>query len=380
MPDPRHPFLWLACLLAVTVPSGAVLAEQPAPVASPKLVVLFIIDGLAIDAPRRFGMKHWQALAEQGVVYKAMHLPLPAHPQNDPSYPWSCSLPNPMLMAGTPFVGQEGIRESMIQHRLADLTTAFVVNAYSYRDVAGGFDHYISRPHKPDALSVDEALDVLDEHQPRFMRLHLQRPGIEGQKVSRDRYADEPWAKNIWAEDSPYRLACVEADRQLQRFVDELRQRKLWDQTVLLICGDHGQADEGWHEPYADGSTTTPLLVVGHGVAGGRSFASCDLFDVAPTLAHLLGHPPPALSTGRVLGEAFDAEAKAPACADDVPRLNAALRQAHALPADQQALLRKRGFLTIEDVARWHRTEAGKDFGKFVMQQERILARIAPVK
>ena len=73
---------------------------------APDRIILFIIDGLAVQAPERVEMPHYNVLKQEGVYYEAMHLPLPGHPDKGPDYPWGCSLPNPMLMSGTPFVGR----------------------------------------------------------------------------------------------------------------------------------------------------------------------------------------------------------------------------------------------------------------------------------
>ena len=89
------------------------LASAAAGQEAPDRVILFIIDGLAVKAPERIDMPHYNALKKEGVYYEAMHLPLPGQPEKGPNYPWGCSLPNPMLMSGTPFVGREGIRESI---------------------------------------------------------------------------------------------------------------------------------------------------------------------------------------------------------------------------------------------------------------------------
>ena len=108
---------------------------------APDRIILFIIDGVAVGAPDRFEMPHYNALKKDGVFYQAMHLVLPGHPDKGPNYPWSCSLPNPMLMSGTPFVGADDIRESMIQHVFKPEETAFIVNARSYLDVSLSLIH-----------------------------------------------------------------------------------------------------------------------------------------------------------------------------------------------------------------------------------------------
>jgi len=349
------------------------LASSASAEEAPKRVILFIIDGLSTKAPERIEMPHYNELKKQGVYYKAMHLPLPGHPKKGPDYPWSCSLPNPMLMSGTPFVGRDGIRKSMIQHSFETQETAFIVNARSYLDVSGGFGTYVSKPKNPDSLVIDITTEKMKEQNFKFMRVHLQRTGIEGMKVSWEKYSDQPYYRNIWHEESRYRNALELADQQLGRFVQWLKAEKLWDGTVLMICGDHGQADEGWHEPYAHASNVTPLLIAGAGVTEPSIYEYCEIFDIAPTIAHLLNKKKPALSIGRTLTEAFNADIKEPKVAQNVERLNKVLITAHSLTDAQKNKLTEKGFMTLDDLGKWHTSKAGTDFEQFVSQQETIL-------
>ena len=254
---------------------------------SPDRVILFIIDGLAAEAPDRIAMPNYHSLKKEGVFYKKMHLVLPGHPEKGPDYPWSCSLPNPMLMSGTPFIGSEGIRKSLIQYSFEPEETAFIVNAYSYLDVSDGFGTYASKPKNPDSLVIDIAIEKMKEQDFRFMRVHLQRAGIEGMRISKAKSVDLPDYQNIWHKESRYRKAIEVADEQLGRFVDWLKAEDLWDGTLLLICGDHGQANEGWHEPYSPPSNKTPLLIVGSGVDDTAEYEYCEIIDLAPTIAHI---------------------------------------------------------------------------------------------
>ena len=120
----------------------------------------------------------------------------------------------------------------------------------------------------------------------------------------------------------------------------------------------------------------TPLLIVGAGVCGPSTYDYCELFDIAPTIAHLLKRKKPTLSCGRILKEAFDADQNAPKVAKSVQRLNKALIKAHGLSEDQKNLLSEAGFMTLDDLGKWHTTEAGADFDKFVIQQEATLERV----
>jgi len=355
----------IACLI------GSASAQK-----APDRVILFIIDGLSPEAPERIKMPHFNALKEKGAYYKAMHLPLPGHPDKGPDYPWSCSLPNPMLMSGTPFVGIEGIRENMIQHSFEPNETAFIVNARSYLDVSGGFGTYISKPKNPDSLVIDITTETMKKQDFAFMRVHLQRAGIEGMKVSWEKYSDQPYYRNIWHKESRYRDALEIADTQLGRFVDWLKAEDLWNGTLLLICGDHGQADEGWHEPYSPKANVTPLLIVGAGVNTPSTYEYCELFDIAPTIAHISKKKKPALAHGRVLHEAFDSTLDAPKVAQNVKLLNEVLIKANALPDTQKKALTDKGFLTLDDLGKWHTTKAGADLKKFAILQEALLKTV----
>ena len=367
------PQLVLSTMLYLSV---ACMAGHASGQEAPDRIILFIIDGLSVQAPERIEMPHYNALKQKGVYYKAMHLPLPGHPEKSPDYPWGCSLPNPMLMSGTPFVGTDGILKSMIQHSFDPKETAFIVNARSYLDVSGGFGTYVSKPKNPDSLVIDITTKTMKEKDFAFMRVHLQRAGIEGMKVSWEKYSDQPYYRNIWHEESRYRDAVEVADEQLGRFVKWLKAEELWDGSLLMICGDHGQADEGWHEPYSPAANVTPLLIVGAGVGGPSTYDYCELFDIAPTIAHLAKKKKPALSCGRILHEAFDSNLDAPKVAQSVKRLNEILIKAHALSDPQKSLLSKKGFMTLDDLGKWHTTAAGADFDQFTSQQKAILESI----
>ena len=359
-------YLLLSLGLACSVQQAS--GQEPA-----ERVILFIIDGLAAEAPSRIDMPRYNQLKNQGVYYQTMHLVLPGHPKKSPEYPWSCSVPNPMLMSGTPFIGTDGIGKNLIQHSFDPKETAFIVNAHSYLDVSGGFGTYLSKPRNPDSLVIDLTIEAMKQQNLTFMRVHLQQAGIKGMRVSKKKYADQPDYRNIWHKESRYREAIKTADEQLGRFVDWLKSENLWNGTLLMICGDHGQADEGWHEPYSAASNVTPLLLVGAGVRPATTFKYCEILDIAPTIAHVLKKKQPALSRGRILQEAFDGNAQAPKVPQTVKRLNKVLIDAYSLSDSQKKLLSDKGFMTLDDLGVWHKTEAKSDFEKFTSQQEAIL-------
>ena len=144
---------------------------------------------------------------------------------------------------------------------------------------------------------------------------------------------------------------------------------------MLLVCGDHGQADEGWHEPYSPPSSRTPLVIAGTGVAAGRTFEYCEIFDIAPTIAALARRKAPPHSIGRVLGEAFVPAQASPECPRLVEQLNQALIAAHALDGDKKQALEQAGFMPLEALGMWNTTEAGTDFNAFVSRQRTLFER-----
>ena len=143
-----------------------------------------------------------------------------------------------------------------------------------------------------------------------------------------------------------------------------------------MICGDHGQANEGWHEPYSPASNVTPLLIVGSGISGAETYEYCEIFDIAPTIAHLSGKEQPAFSQGRILREAFDTDVAAPEVARNVQRFNKTLIEAHEMSDEQKESLAENGFMSLKDLGRWHNTDVGSNFERLTIQQEAILESV----
>ena len=82
------------------------------------------------------------------------------------------------------------------------------------------------------------------------------------------------------------------------------------------------------------------------------------------------------MSVGRVLREAFDAKAPVPKSPRNVARLNETLRLAHKLDAKKQAALKRAGFLTTDEIGRWHATKASADSAAFVARQQALLRAV----
>ena len=94
-------------------------------------------------------------------------------------------------------------------------------------------------------------------------------------------------------------------DAEIGRLLAGLRERGLWEETVIIVTADHGEGLGEGDYWFAHGEYLTeplvrvPLLVRVPGEAAGRRESLVGLVDVAPTLLALSGAPPPPRATGR---------------------------------------------------------------------------------
>lgn len=100
--------------------------------------------------------------------------------------------------------------------------------------------------------------------------------------------------------------ACISyVDAQIGRLLDELERSERLEQTVIILCSDHG-----WHlgEQSAwskmtnfEVATRVPLLIAAPGIEPGRSNMVTELVDLYPTICDLTGLPHPAHLAGESL-------------------------------------------------------------------------------
>jgi len=333
----------------------------------PERTILITIDGMTSGIHERIEMPSFSTLMQEGVLYKEIYLPLAAHPQQSENYPWSCSIPNPVLMSGTIFIGQENVAQNLIQHSFTERPTAFTVNSGSYVAIKDGFTIYEQvrkgemTPVYTDELSMDAMKAIIKKDNPEFMRIHCQGLGSSG---SRTQAPDQPFTNNIWHPESPWRLQAKHTDKVLGEFVQWLKDEGLWESTVLIVMGDHGQADGGWHEPYLPGSNTTQMVVAGKGIRKGVTYDYAEIIDVVPTIAWLQEVPAPKYSTGRVLKEIKEGENPPAEQPMRMKKLDKALLWYHNTGNDKVD-----PELSIDMIARWHEGPAGADYPAFVERQ-----------
>lgn len=96
-----------------------------------------------------------------------------------------------------------------------------------------------------------------------------------------------------------YDGALSRADRQISKFLDELKDMGLWDKTVVIITGDHGESlgehgIKGHLEGLYQATTHVPLIIRHPGLPElkGRRFSELvERLDLAPTLLDIAGAP-----------------------------------------------------------------------------------------
>jgi choline-sulfatase len=181
-------------------------------------------------------------------------------------------------------------------------TAAFVgsVVLQSTRGLARGFDVYHDgvtedpwqrrRLRRPANEVVDDAMEWLagQNGSPFFMWVHLYdaHAPYDVPEPYRALYADDPYAGEI-----------AFADAQVGRVLDALDQRRLWEDTTIVIAADHGESF-GSHGEQGHGIFVyqdvmhVPLIVRAPGIRPRRIAGVTSLVDVMPTVLDLVGAPP----------------------------------------------------------------------------------------
>lgn len=118
--------------------------------------------------------------------------------------------------------------------------------------------------------------------------------------------------------------ACVSfVDAQVGKLFDCLDRLKLWDNTIVVVMGDHGYhlGEQGWWNKVTvfERGARTPFIIWLPGGAGmgSDSDAIVELLDLYPTLSDCCGLEPPHLLSGRSLRPILEgrSDASAPSVA-----------------------------------------------------------------
>ena len=300
----RDAFKVIFTVLVTMFLSAFSVAETNAFSSAPDHVILFIIDGLSYKVWDRMDLPVLGKMAGEGTLVEKMYLPPAAHPKTGVyATLHSSSIPNPIMMSGTVFIDEK--TEYIQQKLFPGQITAFVANTYSY-ETLNRYYHYSYQRPGDDAESVHWALTFMEEGEPAFMRVHLQQAGGAG-SMSMNPDSNESWRFDIWHGESPYRRTVATADSLLGVLVRGLESSGILSSTAIIVLGDHGQNDTGWHPLQFVDSSITTAVIWGAGVKPGVRVPYAELIDVVPTLSALLGCEVPKTSIGRPIVEALGA-------------------------------------------------------------------------
>lgn len=273
-------------------------------------VLLISIDTLRADRVSAYGFPrpttpNIDAVAREGVLFENVHTPVPM------------TLPAHVSMLTGTLPPTHGLRDNL-QNRLPEgsLTLAEMLKARGFVTgaivstfvldrrfgVSQGFDSYDDRfiaVHKIGDISErkgDEATrlagDWLDGHKDRpfFLFVHLYDP--------HDPYEPpEPFASQ-W-KGSPYEGEVAFADHCAGQILEKLRQLGLYDETLIVIAGDHGEMlgehGELNHGFFIyEGALRVPLIVrVPRARASRQVDLPVSLIDIVPTVLSQVGAPLP---------------------------------------------------------------------------------------
>lgn len=191
--------------------------------------------------------------------------------------------------------------ELLEQHGYETIAVLTDFSAFTPQENAGferGFTHYdvsTSLEYRggtmwgfPAATQVDKALGyVRAARRPFLLWLHLFEPHY--------RYEQPPGAPVFGQDDKArYDAEIWHADHELGRLLSGLRSLGVWDDTLLFVSGDHGEAfgehGDRWHGTSLFEPQVRPAALLRiPGVSGRRVDSAVTFTDIAPTLARILG-------------------------------------------------------------------------------------------
>ncbi|MCF3962497.1 sulfatase [Streptomyces fuscigenes] len=162
-------------------------------------------------------------------------------------------------------------------------------------------------PHEP--------FFTYDEHRSHYLHALGEDRAVEADWPDYRRVTeDERLVERMRAEYASLLTMC---DASLGRVLDAMDEHALWDDTMLIVCTDHGLllGEHGWWgknvQPWYDENIHTPLFIWDprSAVRGERRASLVQTIDFGPTLLDYFGVPAPELMQGAALGDAVAQDA-----------------------------------------------------------------------
>jgi arylsulfatase A-like enzyme len=295
--------------------SEVAFAELPESVPKPLNVVLITIDTLRADHVSAYGYRRpttprIDAVASSGTLFRNAWAHAPSTRYSMPAI-LTGRLPLDVVydtsVRGWPGLSEDNTTIAEIM-KSRGMATGAVLNYWYFtpaRKINQGYDHYDNRnqrlhkgipgegPAKTKGSSskeqTDHAIEMLDKlaGRPFHLWVHYYDPHFA--------YEKHPEATDFGNDRVDlYDNEIQYTDLQIGRLLDELERRGLYDRTVVVITGDHG---EGFGEHGIDlhgyhlysAQTKVPLIIRVPGVAARAVDTPVGHVDILPTLANLVG-------------------------------------------------------------------------------------------
>ncbi|MGG3915726.1 alkaline phosphatase family protein [Rossellomorea vietnamensis] len=259
-------------------------------------VVVIVIDGMRKERFYEANTPYLDRLMEQGTEYLNMETVYPARTVVCFSSMFTGTYPKEHGMKSN-MVWKLGIKVESIFDSLRKvgkkgkmLGIAHLVDSFG-KDVETVTA--VMHKDKADRNIINKAKVIMEEQDPDLFIVQL--IGTDQIGHSRGVLYDE------------YIEKIEEADRLIREYVEWLETEGKMENTTLMICADHGQADGiGGHGHLDEGERYVPFFMVGPGIKQGEKVQEKhSLVSMTPTIAHLLGAPFPSHSRGPVLNEAL---------------------------------------------------------------------------
>ena len=301
------PHSWRPFLLILTALTALRAAAQP-PKKPPASVILITIDTLRADHLGCYGYRQIKtpnidALAEDGIrierAFTAVPVTLPSHTAiMTGTYPMLSGMHD---FSGNKLSPQQPTLASILKQ--AGYTTGAVIGSAVLDSRFGlnqGFDFYydhfdfsrldeknLDEMERPGNVVADQTLDWLSKNWQSkfFLWMHLYDPHYPytpPAPYSRD-YAGRPYDGEI-----------AFADEQVGRLIHFLKEKKLYENSIIVLSGDHGESlgehGEKTHGFFIYNATMhVPLIIHLPGKAAGTLNAPVSLVDLMPTILASLG-------------------------------------------------------------------------------------------
>jgi len=179
--------------------------------------------------------------------------------------------------------------------------------------IAEGFDFYEDSIESRDASEALGRVQRSGENTEKLLEAWIEKAGSQSLFAFLHLYEPhapyeppEPYATRYAGR--PYDGEIATADAVVARFVSFLKQRGLYDRAILVLLSDHGEGlgDHGEDEHgvllYREEVRVPLLLKLPASRDAGRRIATpVGIIDIFPTVAALLGQPPPKEIAGRFL-------------------------------------------------------------------------------